>query len=350
MLTSSLTIALVVLSAPRSSAQGVEPGDPRWAPRLGCWRLVQDDRGPLVATTTVSLGDTVVCVYPASTDQGVSVTTFVGARIVAQQTVVAGGSGRPVSQPGCSGRQRSEWSLTGQQLLTRGEIACHGQPARTISGISLLSAGPTWLDIQAVGKDPDARIRIRRYQRDGGPPEGAVLPADLQKWLMAGTTRSVAPTLMTRDEVVDAFGKIAAPVLEAALRETGSPFDLNSVVGSEAAGVTPEVAETAFAPPNWWSNFDFPYSGSARPVVVVQGGPARPSGSGPHWWGARYSAGSPPSAVVPAAPARPSGGGPNWWGARYVDSPPPSAVVPAAPARPSDGGPSWWGNLYSDDP
>jgi hypothetical protein len=166
MLTSALTIALVVLPA---RAQGVPLDDPRWAPWLGCWRLVQDDYEP-PAAATASPGETLVCVYPASANPGVGVTTFVGARTVAQTTVVADGAERQVSQPGCDGSQQSEWSLTGQQLLTRGEIACHGQPARTISGITLMSGGPTWLNIQAVGTDQDARIRVRRYQRAGSPP------------------------------------------------------------------------------------------------------------------------------------------------------------------------------------
>ena len=345
-LTSALTIALVVLPA---RAQGVPLDDPRWAPWLGCWRLVQDDHEPPAAATAIPDG-TLVCVYPASADRGVGVTTFVGARTVAQRTVVADGAGRPVSQPGCNGSQQIEWSLTGQQLLTRGEIACHGQPARTISGITLMIGGPTWLDIQAVGTDQDARIRLRRYQRAGSPPEGVVLPADLQEWVMVGTTRAVGPTSLTVNEIIDASGKIAASALEAALRETGSPFDLNGVLGADVAGVPQDAVDTAFPHPNWWSNFDFPYHPrSPRPVVVVQGGPARQSGRSPSWWADRYSGRPPPSAVVPAAPARPGGGGTSWWADRYSGRPPPSAVVPAAPARPG-GSPSWWADRNSTNP
>ena len=131
-----LTSALIVLVVLPARALGVALEDPQSAPRVGCWRLVQEDHEPPVATT-VSPGETLVCVYPASADRGVGVTTFVGARAVAQTTIVADGAGRRVNQPGCEGRQQSEWSLTGQPLLTRGDVACHGQPARLISGITL---------------------------------------------------------------------------------------------------------------------------------------------------------------------------------------------------------------------
>ena len=350
MLTSVLTVVAVILSAPPARAQGVELGDPRWAPWLGCWLLIQDVYEPPVAAT-VGRGDTVVCVHPASTGRGVDVTTFVGARTIPRQTVTADGAVRPVSQPGCSGTQQREWSLSGRRLLTRGTVACGGRPPRTTSGISLISGGPTWLDIQAFGVSRDARIRIRRYQRAGGPPDGVVLPADLQEWLTAGTTNAVASTSMTRDEIVDASGKIAAPALEAALRETGSPFDLNSALESEVAVVPEEADGTAFPHPNWWSNFDFPHrSTSVRPVVVTQRAPARTSSAGPHWWGARYSGSPRQSAAASAGPVQHRGGGPHWWGNRYSESSPPSAVVPDAPARPSDGAPSWWGNRYSSNP
>jgi len=53
---------------------------------------------------------------------------------------------------------------------------------------------------------------------------------------------------------------------------------------------------------------------SPRSVGVVPGGLARPSGSGPNWWGNRYSSSPHPVGVVPGGLARPSGSGPNWWG------------------------------------
>ena len=224
--TSVLTIALVLLAAAPARAQDTTLGDARWAPWLGCWHLVQDDRGSLAAAVTTP-DDGVVCVLPASGNRGVSMTTYVGGQSVLQQTVVADGARHPVSEPACNGSQASEWSRSGQQLLTRADITCIGQPARTVSAITLMAAGPTWVDIQAVGTGQDAPVRVRRYRRTDSLPQNVVLPADLQGRLGAAAARLTDPTVMTLEEVVEASGKVAAPAVAAALYETGSRFDLN---------------------------------------------------------------------------------------------------------------------------
>ena len=224
--TSILTIALVLLAAAAARAQDTTLGDARWAPWLGCWHLVQDDRGSLAAAVTTP-DDVVVCVLPASENRGVSITTYVGGQSVLQQTVVADGARHPVSEPACNGSQASEWSRSGQQLLTRADITCIGQPARTVSAITLMAAGPTWVDIQAVGTDQDAPVRVRRYRRTDSLPQSVVLPADLQGRLVAAAARLVGPTVMTLEEVVEASGKVAAPAVAAVLYETGSRFNLN---------------------------------------------------------------------------------------------------------------------------
>ena len=108
MTTYALTIALVLLAAMPASAQDTPLADARWAPWLGCWSLIQDDRGSLDAATT-GPDDVLVCVLPASEGRGVGMTTFVGGRSVVQQTIVADGASHPVSEPACSGSQRSEW-------------------------------------------------------------------------------------------------------------------------------------------------------------------------------------------------------------------------------------------------
>ena len=177
-------------------------------------------------------------------------TTYVGGQSVVQQTIVADGVSHPVREPACSGSQRSEWSLTGQRLLTRAEITCSGQAPRTVSGIALMTAGPTWVDIQAVGTDQDAQVLVRRYQRTSSPPAGVVVPADFQGRAVAATARLAGPTSLTLEEVVDASWKIAAPAVEAALLETGSRFDLNGRALREldAAGVADGVIDVMVAP------------------------------------------------------------------------------------------------------
>ena len=246
--TSVLTIALVLLAAAVARAQDTTLGDARWAPWLGCWHLLQDDRGSLAAAATTP-DDVVVCVLPASGNRGVSMTTYVGGQSVLQQTVVADGARHPVSEPECSGSQTSEWSLSGQRLLTRADITCIGQPARTVSAITLMAAGPTWVDIQAVGTGQDAQVRVRRYRRTDSLPQSVVLPADLQGRPGAVSARLVGPTVMTLEEVVEASGKVAAPAVAAALYETGSRFDLNgrTLKALDAAHVPDSVVDAMVA-------------------------------------------------------------------------------------------------------
>jgi len=244
-----LTIAFTLLAAAAPAhAQDRSLGDARWAPWLGCWHLVQDDRGSFASAAT-NPDDVLVCVLPASGNGGVGMTTYVGGQSVLQQTIVADGASHPVSEPECSGSQRSEWSRTGQRLLTRADITCVGQPARTVSAIALMAAGPTWVDIQAVGTDQDAQVRVRRYQRTDSLPQGVVLPAYLQGRAVAASARLAGPTLMTLEEVIDASGKVAAPAVEAALFETGSRFDLNGRTLKEldAAGVPDGVVDVMVA-------------------------------------------------------------------------------------------------------
>ena len=156
MRTYALTIALALLAAAAPArAQDTTLGDARWAPWLGCWHLVHDDRGSRAPAATNS-EDVLVCVLPESGNRGVGMTTYVGGQSVLQQTIVADGASYPVSEPECNGSQRSEWSLTGRRLLTRADITCIDQPARTVSAITLMAAGTD------VGGYPGCRHRSGR--------------------------------------------------------------------------------------------------------------------------------------------------------------------------------------------
>ena len=363
MTTYALMIALVLLAVLPARAQEVPLGDARWAPWLGCWRLIEDDRRSLAAATTEP-DDVFVCVVPASAGRGVDMTTYVGGQSVVQQTIVADGVSHPVREPACSGSQRSEWSLTGQRLLTRAEVRCTGQPARTVSGIALMTAGPTWVDIQAVDTDQDAQVRVRRYQRARRPPAGVDVPADLQGRAVAATARLAGSTSMTLEEVVDASRTIAAPAVEAALLETGSRFDLNSraLRKLDAAGVPDGVVDmmVVLSFPGRFT-VDRPLRGWA---TQTQGATAtsvqRSNGLTGRYgrdWQQRYSPSYSYSPYYPYNPYNPyyaygayspyyfsysPFGYSNWWGnvyqPYYPRSPRPVVVVPGGRARPSGSG------------
>ena len=352
---SALTIALVLLVAMPARAQDAPLGDARWAPWLGCWRLVVDERGSLAAATTEP-DDVLVCVVPDATDRGVGMTTYVSVQSVVQRTIVADGVSAPVREPACSGSQRSEWSLTWQRLLTRAEITCSGQPTRIVSGIAFMTAGPTWVDIQAVGADQDAQVRVRRYQRAVSPPEDVVLPAALQGRAAAAMARRAGPTSMTLDEVIDASRKIGTPAVEAALRGTVSRSSPDDPYGAYRSYFPRSFRHSPFGYSNWWDNrHHTSTSSSPRPAVVVPEGRARPNNSGPNWWGNLSTSSSPrPAAVVPGERTRPNDNGSKRWGNRVhpssFSSPRPIVMLPRGPARPSSSGPSWWGDRYSSQP
>ena len=200
-----------------------------------------------------------------------------------------------------------------------------------------MAAGPTWVDIQAVGTGQDAQVRVRRYRRTDSLPQSVVLPADLQGRPVAVSARLAGPTVMTLEEVVEASGKVAAPAVAAALYETGSRFDLNgrTLKALDAAHVPDGVVDAMVAlsfpghvaidrpfrgstgstrlpsysyspyyplsvydpyyayrpyPPyyfyywpfgysSWWGDPYRPYySPGRRPVIIRPGGSARPSG------------------------------------------------------------------------
>jgi hypothetical protein len=226
-------------------------------------------------------------------------TTFVGGQSVVQQTIVADGTSRPVSEPECSGSQGSEWSLNGLRLFTRAEITCGGGSTRSVSGITLMTEGPTWIDIQAVGTHRDAQVRVRRYRRTTSPPDDVVLPPDLHTRAEAATEGLTAQTSMTFEEAAEASSKIALPAVEAALRETDSRIDL---LGRPLS--YPYYAYRWYYPYyayRWYYPYYFHFS---------------PFG---------YS---------------------NWWGDLESDSPLPAAVAPEEPAQPT-GGNDWWGDTYS---
>lgn len=251
-----LAIAVGVLTAWPVFAQAPARLDARWTPWLGCWRLVQEsvrEASPSSsidpftesgatqpATSRPGTGEILVCVQPTDAGVGVKMTTFAGGRSVLEQTIMSDGISHPVNEADCRGTQTNEWSRDGERLFTRGELACKGQPTRTVSGVTVLARGPgassaaaalrspAWLDIQAVELNGDQQVRVRRYQRTvNKPAEAAELPADVSARAVAAA-RAVSATPISLDDVVEASSKIGSQAVEAALVETASRFDLDS--------------------------------------------------------------------------------------------------------------------------
>jgi len=211
-------LALVATSA---SAQAA--ADSRWAPWLGCWDLVIEnarDGSPADDLPRPQRGSTTrgdlrprVCVEPAE-GSGATFRTSIGDRTPIVQTVVADGTTRPITDTDCTGTQRAEWSRDGLRIFSRAELTCKGDAGpRQVSGLGMLGANSTWIDVQSIVVDGRDTYRVRRYRRqDSGSTSTARQPG----------------RRLSLDDVKEASGKITPHALEAALVETSASFALSS--------------------------------------------------------------------------------------------------------------------------
>lgn len=224
-----LAAVLALLSAAPARAQDTPAAfDSRWTPYLGCWTVVQNQRGH---STPVPAG-TMVCVRPSGRF-GVAITTTVDGKNVLEQTIVADGAPQKISQGDCAGTQTSDWSRDGERLFTRVELECANRPKRTVSGVTLLADGH-WIDSQATVIDGNSDVRLRRYRRSSDQYTG-----------VPGATTGP----LSIEDVIEASAKVQSEALEAALDELNSRFTLNSRVLTQLAdnGVSPNVIDLMVA-------------------------------------------------------------------------------------------------------
>jgi hypothetical protein len=243
----SLTALALLLVAVGAIPARAQQADPRWTPWLGCWQML-DDRvrdNNLAGADAVAdarrrtLGkreDVTVCVTPASQSDGVLLSTRASGQPAFDQTIVADAVAHPVTEAGCTGTQRAEWSGDGRRLFAHAELTCANQPRRTISGLTLIAADGAWVDVQALDVAGRTNVRVRRYRRQA---------AD------RATRSSFAPAggSLTIDAVKEASTKVAPAALEAALIETGARFNLNgaTLVGLDEANVPAAVIDLMVA-------------------------------------------------------------------------------------------------------
>ena len=223
--------------------------DPRWAPWLGCWELVDEnvrDAGDPAAlprpratapAEPAELEDVTprVCAVPA--DGGsVTFTTTIAGKTALTQTVLANGIERPVDDPECRGTQRAEWSQDGSRVYSSAQLTCaNDRTLRRVSALSLLGRNGNWIDIQAVEIGGREDVRVRRYRRADSAP--------------ATTVPAIVATRLTIDDIKEASAKVSPRALEAALVETGAGFDLDgrTLLELDDAGVADSVVDVMVA-------------------------------------------------------------------------------------------------------
>jgi hypothetical protein len=234
-------LAALLLTVP---ALAQTPADSRWSRWTGCWELVMEnsrDGAPNPSTAASEprppsrdAGRPQVCVE-AAPDGGATFNTKVGTQTPIAQTIVADGTDRPITDEGCTGTQRAEWSSDGLRLYARAELTCKGDAgARRVSGLALIGPDGTWTDVQSVDIGGRESFRVRRYRR---------VDRDTSR------VPSITATALTLDDVKEASGKVSPRALEAALVETRASYDLSSknLLDLNAAGVPASVVDLIVA-------------------------------------------------------------------------------------------------------
>lgn len=244
-------LAVLVGAGGASAAQAAPqpPVDNQWGVLVGCWQLLDESvadesdvtaeevAGGTMPRRSRNTNRTQVCVEPGPTAREARFTTRVGGRTALEEMVTADGADHPMVDSECTGTKRSEWSTLGPRLFTRADISCGGQEVRKVSSLTMLTKGPTWVDIQLIDIAGRKNIRVRRYTRS--TPDGAVkAPAPF-----AGETR------WTTADVKEAAGKLTPETVQAALVELGEGFDLNGkkLVELDKAGVPDNIIDLMVA-------------------------------------------------------------------------------------------------------
>jgi len=252
-----VTLGLISLATTASAFAEEKEADSRWHPWLGCWQLWEEQLDPAAASTptltdtddeTAALLDrTRVCVRPGSTTDSVDLTAVAGDRVLVERTLVADGARRDVREAECVGWEQSEWSFDGHRLFTHAELQCGDEPARTVTGVSLLSSASIWVDIQVVEVGTRQLVEVRRYS-----PTSA---ARQDTWLGSGALgvdatdirqarREAAEAIDLRD-IEEASQRTTTRVVETLLVETEPrlPLDSEALIALDDAGINGGVID-----------------------------------------------------------------------------------------------------------
>lgn len=229
--------------------------DARWRPWLGCWQLWEEQLDPSAADeaaeTAALLDRTLVCVRPEDGTGGVKLTAEAGDEVLIDRTLVADGIRRDVEETDCTGWERSEWSADGRRLFTEAEIQCSDQPARRVSGVSLMSTAATWADIQVIEVGGRQLVEVRRYAPLRPSEQDAHLGADSRgiDWTDVNRARRDAAAPLDLPAVVDASERTSARAVEALLVETEPtlPLDSDGLIALDDAGISGGVIDLLVA-------------------------------------------------------------------------------------------------------
>jgi uncharacterized membrane protein YgcG len=247
-------VALFVAAGPAWAQQPFDFAqgrpDAKWRPWVGCWQLldesVQDESdvtaeevagGGRTGRASRASSGTRVCVTP--NNNGVTMTTLIGSEPALEEAVVADGAQHPIVDAECKGSKRSEWSKTGHRLYTTAEISCADQTPRKVSSLTMMTGGPTWVDVQMIDVEGRKSIRVRKFMPIADPAQPRA----------RSTVPFVGETSWTLEDVKEASAKLAPETVQAALVELRAGFNLSSrqLVSLADAGVADNVIDLMIA-------------------------------------------------------------------------------------------------------
>src|SRR5205085_2132261 len=148
---------------------------------------------------------------------GIRILTLNAEKVVTEQTLIADGVARPVTEAGCTGSRRAEWSKNGTMLYTHTELKCEGRPDQTATGLHLWTAGPTWLDIQVAQASGRDAVDVRHYGAVSVPESLSNTISDSLVLQATAAASRLATTHLSINDVIDASPKVSSKAIEAAL-------------------------------------------------------------------------------------------------------------------------------------
>ncbi len=220
----SIRLLLLGAFAPLAALEAQTPESP-WTPWFGCWAPAAGSPGP----TT--------CIVPGQAAASADLLTVVDRAVTQRTTVVADGTGRPVTIPECTGWEAARFSLDGDRVYLSSEVSCGGAPRSTTSGVFSISRSGDWLDVHGVRVADQRNVRVRRAS---ALEDLSLMPEEVRAALapvtrVAGTSRIGASVPLSFDRVVDVAQSVDERVAEAWLVE--SSVDADTRLQVTAAGL-----------------------------------------------------------------------------------------------------------------
>ena len=232
--------------------------DSRWTPFLGCWSLIEDEvRQPLLGdpeeeATEPTKEDRpmgLVCLAPEG--NGIRLQTFSGDEAFLEESLVADGQKHEISQGKCRGWQQLDWSKDASVLFTRSELTCEEGRTRSITGVSMLTDGSTWVELQSIGTGDGRAVLIRRFRAASDEVSRLRTPSLTEDQIRDAVEArfEVASRRMSIEDVIEASSRVAPEVVEASLLERGGrfPLDSGSLLRLSEASVPPSVIDLMVA-------------------------------------------------------------------------------------------------------